>query len=151
MRFLLLCWLWIPSAFAADCGESSLVHFFVGNQEVPSQVIGADDDCDQFGGNLAYTPKHQLYLYVNFNIPGRIALDEVDSAFELAPKSGRLHDWYASLKIAVVADGWIKRVYGDDREAIINFGNDTLFITGKVITEGRLTPLLREFYDSRVR
>jgi len=48
------------------CREESLVRFLVNGQEAASQLIGSGDACDQFGGNLAYSPKHQRALMEEF-------------------------------------------------------------------------------------
>ncbi|MGZ3650549.1 MAG: hypothetical protein ACXVB9_02220 [Bdellovibrionota bacterium] len=143
--FLLLFFVSLP-AFA--CEEQSLIHFTSHGSEVSSELIGAADPCDSFGGNLVHTPLHQLYLYVNFNIPGTIDLDSVDEAFALAPAQGQQHDWFQSVKLAVVDKGWIKRIYNDDREAVLNLGNDTLFISEVVVAEGRFGSLMKSFYSS---
>lgn len=125
----------------ADCTEKSLVHFFSQGIEVSSELIGADDPCDHFGGNRVYTPKANLYFYVNFNISGNVDLDAIDEAYLTGRDPMRV-------QIAIVDSGFIKRVYGDPREAVLNYGGDTLFISEIVLAEGRLTELLRDFYGS---
>lgn len=149
MKKLILALALILSAPAFACEEKSLIHFVSKGVEQPSELIGADDPCDSFGGNLIYTPESHRFLYVNFNIPGTIDLDEVEAAYALVPGSGPAHDFYSRVQLAVVDKGWIKRVYQDDREAILNLAGDTLFVSETVVTEGRFTALLREFYGSR--
>lgn len=140
---LLLALLLAPITQADDsCREESLVHFYSQNEEVQSKLIGADDPCDKFGGNLVYSPQNKIYLYVNFNIAGQINLDELDQAL----KQGN-HPERQKIQLAVVDKGWIKRVYNDDREAVLNWSGDTLFISQPVLEEGRFLDLMREFYS----
>ncbi|MGZ3693844.1 MAG: hypothetical protein ACXWQO_06560 [Bdellovibrionota bacterium] len=145
MKFLLILSLFITTQAFADeaCREESLVHFFTQGQEVNSELIGAGDACDQFGGNRVYTPKYNIYLYVNFNIPGNIDLDQIEAAVAASN-----HPERKSIKLALVDKNWIKRVYNDPRDAVLNWGGDTLFISEVVLEEGRLIPLMKEFYSS---
>lgn len=130
-----------------ECREESLVQFISQGQPVVSQVIGAGDACDNFGGNLVYTPKNNIFLYVNFNIAGTIDLDQIDQELERIA-SAESRAMAQKIEIAVVDKGWIKRVYGDDREAIINMGGDTLFVSEIVLTESRFAQLIEQFYSS---
>jgi hypothetical protein len=135
-------------AFADEpaCREESLVSFFSEGKEVESRLIGNDDPCDQFGGNLVYTPKTNRYLYVNFNIPGTINLDQIDAAFLKIPADSDKLPWISNVKLAVVTQEWLKRVQNTNKEAVLNLGGDTLFVSEVVVKEGRLGPLMEDFY-----
>lgn len=133
-----------PQARASDCREESLVHFFSQGAEVSSEVIGAADPCDEFGGNLVYTPKHHLFLYVNFNIPGNIDLDEYEQAFV----NGGSNKFFYNFQVAIVDKGFIKRMYNSPKDAVLSIGGDTLFISEVVVAEGRLTELMNDFFSS---
>lgn len=151
MLSVLLGFLVTLSAHAQDCREESLVTFLSGGQPVASELIGAGNACDHFGGNKVITPKHKLFVYVNFNIAGTIDLDQVDAMFEKAPANGPLHDFFQQVALVAVSPEWMREHFQDEREAILNLSGDTLFLAGPVVTEGRLIGILERFYTSAKR
>lgn len=128
------------------CREESLVHFTSQGKEVESKLIGADDACDQFGGNLVYTPKSNRFLFVNFNIAGTIDLDQYDAAFLKIPQDNPNLPWLARVEVAVVTQEWLKRVHNTNKEAVLNMTGDILFVSEVVVGEGRFGKLMEEFY-----
>jgi|GEM_PF-5555698 len=130
------------------CREESLVHFTSQGKEVESKLIGNDDACDQFGGNLVYTPKSNRFIFVNFNIAGTIDLDQVDAAFAKIPADNVNLPWISEVDIAVVTKEWLKRVHHTDQEAVLNMTNTILFVSEVVVNEGRFGKLMEEFYGS---
>ena len=138
------------SASASEpCKEESLIHFFSQGKEVQSRLIGADDPCDNFGGNLVYSPKNKIFLYVNFNIPGNINLDQLDTALDKGDQEPNFQKWIRTVSLAVVDNNWIKKHYDSELEAVINISNDTLFISAKVVTENRFGALMVKFYSNK--
>lgn len=136
------------SAFADEgCREESLVHFYAAGEEVGSELIGASDPCDAFGGNLVYTPFEKIFLYVNFNIAGSINLDNIDRALKASTVDEETRAWLRSVKLVLVDRGWIKRVYQDPREAVLNFGGDTLFVSEALLERGEFEALVADFYS----
>lgn len=138
------------SAMAADtpCREEALIRFVADGVDAPSELIGSEDPCDEFGGSLAYSPTHQRHVFVNFNIEGTIDLSEVDAAFALASPSNPGYEWISGVKIAVVTNDWIRKHYQTEKEMFLNMNGTILFLSEKAAKEGRVGAALGEFYGS---
>lgn len=132
-----------------DCREEALAVFISGGVAISSLVIGADDPCDRFGGQEIFTPVHAIRVYVNFNLAVTIDLDAVDRVFESkAPKSGSSRETLRDIDLAVVNNEWIKKHHGSDEDVDMNMGGEVLFISEKVIHEGRLELWLNRLYST---
>ncbi len=137
----------VAIADEAPC-EVSLVKFLVNGVEVPSKVIGLTKQCDDFGGNLAFSPKHHIYTYVNFNIEAEIPLDELDLAYEKAITTCFEGHELKAIDLAVVKADWISKVYNSDKQAILSWNRRTLFISEKVFKGEGFIPLMNRYYDA---
>lgn len=138
-------------ALAADepsCREESLIRFVSAGEEVSSELVGGENACDDFGGNLAYSPQHQRRIFVNFNIAGMIDLDEVDAAYAQVPADSRHYGWISKLEIAVVTQEWLHRVHQTEAEAVLNMTGSSLFVSEVVVKDGRFGALLNDFYGA---
>lgn len=131
-----------------NCREESLVKFISGGKEVASNVIGAANPCDRFGGNEAFTPIYGIRVYVNFNLDVTIDLDAIDSVFEAtASKDPIIRERVRKIDIAVVNNEWIKKHHFHDFEVSLNYPRTIFFITEKAVSEGRLEKWLKNLYS----
>ena len=147
------------SAAAERCAPHSLIQFISHGKPVASETISSAGSCKDFGGNLVYTPKHHLYLFVNFDIRGTIDLDEIDSAVDqhAGPKARRwiLGQANPDMKfgIAVVKDAWMDRMYPERDYPLghMNLLGDGFYITERAISQNQLAELLRTWLsDSKM-
>lgn len=73
---------WNLMATEQACNNENLAVFFVGQQQVQPEKLIGDDPCRDFGGAYIRTPKYQIPVYVNYNIPVTIHLEDIDQAIE---------------------------------------------------------------------
>jgi len=132
-----------------NCREESLVKFISGGKEVESKLIGAENPCDQFGGNEVFTPVYGIRVYVNFNLATTIDLDLIDSTFAAkAPNDPLIREKLRAVNIVVVRNDWIKEHHFHDLEVSWNLTRTLFFVSEKAVTEGRLGRWLEALYSS---
>jgi hypothetical protein len=143
-----------PLAAQAEeaCKEETLVRFVSAGKDVSSNANGLEECGDYFGGNEVFTPGNDLRIYVNFNIPGTIDLDEVDAAYELMPENTPIYvrKWMNSIQLIVVKDARLYQNHPAElgRDAFMDVTGTYLFISERVVKEGRFGALMREFYGA---
>lgn len=136
-----------PPSADPNCKEQSLVHFVSKGAEVPSETIGLGETCDDFGGNLVFTPKNHIRLYVNLNIAGTIDLDRLDDALDAAAATSKTPlAKLPRMPISIVDDTWILRTYGFDRDSTLSLDENSFFVKASVLREGRFEAFMRDFY-----
>ena len=138
------------AVYAEDCTPNkSLVQFTSQGKSVPSTQVGQENICEDFGGNQVFTPKHNVLVYVNYNIKGSVNLDQIDAAFESGLRfqntvSGRR---LLKAKLVVVRDGWIKKTYDLDEDICTSLNGDMIFISQKVLESGNFEEVIRNVYS----
>ena len=148
-----------PAAAAKDkrgCVKKSLVVFLSGGKAVPSEVIAGEDRYDlncSFGGNNVRTPKNRIRVFVNFNIPGTVNLDAIDSAFDrLAagkPQGFWMQDEGQDFAVVFVKDSWMKGRFDNPwHGAAINSGRSGLYITERSLRVEPLAAIYEHFFGS---
>lgn len=136
------------SADGKSCVEASLISFQSQGRTVPpARRIGAENPCDDFGGDLAYTPRYRAYVYANFNVPGTVDLDAFDQGLDARVRPEH-RERVSKLQFAFVSRDWMKRRNnGEDGDAFLNRGGTIFFISERVLAEGRLRAVLGDFFE----
>ena len=148
-----------PAVSAKDkkgCVKKSLVVFLSEGKAVPSEVITGEDRYDRtcsFGGNNVRTPKNRIRVFVNFNIPGMVDLDTIDSAFDRfaagKPQGFWMQDEGQDFAVVFVKDSWMKGRFDKPwRGAAINSARNGLYISERSLKKESLAAIYEYFFDS---
>ena len=146
------------AASAAPCVRESLVEFRSGGSVVASERIGSTDQDEiscRFGGNKALTPKYKIIVFVNFNIPGVVDLDAIDTSFE-RNAAGRRHgnrllDPRFDFSISFVKHSFFNQMgYDTTLDTKLSARGNTLFISEKGIDVDRLPKIWDEYFGQEV-
>ena len=134
-----------------QCFEvQSLMTFMAGGNPLPAdkiKLIGAEYACDNWGGEQVYTPKHNIFVYVNFNISGVIDLDFIDKTFE-EKSIPTLKERLRKVRLVLVTSAQMKRLRGADHYVSNSANGDTLYISERALADKKLGILLTDFYSS---
>lgn len=135
------------SLSSPKCVEENLAHFYSHGVEVAPDLIGRSDPCDDFGGAGLHTPKYEIWVYVNFNVPALVDLDAIDRALDALPPDAR--EFFLRVQsIAVVGPQKLKRLCGREMDACVNWFGTTLFVSYAVAARpDGLDRFWREFYS----
>ncbi|MEK7388513.1 MAG: hypothetical protein AAB036_02320 [Elusimicrobiota bacterium] len=142
----------------------SLVKFFSEGREVHSQLLQNDPSKLRelppdspgcfFGGNNTFTPKHHIRVFVNFNIPGAVNLDEIDEAYDRhaagTPQGEIIRGAESDFALVFVDQAWLNGRYSDSwHGAGLNNAKKGLYISEYNLQDGSLPDIYAYFFGNQ--